>query len=97
MTPKSLLRHPQAQSSFDEIGPGTHFRALLPDEQANPEKVRKLLLCSGKVYFDLLEERKKKGLDDKIAIIRVEQLCPFPYKQLADHAAKFSDYKVRCS
>ncbi|XP_012284760.1 2-oxoglutarate dehydrogenase, mitochondrial [Orussus abietinus] len=94
MTPKSLLRHPLAQSSFDEIGPKTFFKPVLADPTAKPETVKKVLFCSGKVYFELLKERKKQGLDDTIAIVRVEQLCPFPYHAIGAEMAKYLNPKV---
>lgn len=95
MSPKSLLRHPQAQSSFDEVGPGTHFRPLIPDGLVPAESVQKVLLCTGKVYYDLVAERKAKGLEDKIAIARVEQLCPFPYYLLKQEVGRYPKSKVR--
>ena len=64
MTPKSLLRLPECRSSFDDMDPSSEFKRLVPDEgpaAQNPEGVRKLILCTGKVYFDLLRERKEAG------------------------------------
>lgn len=78
MTPKALLRLPAAQSSFDEMLPGTTFvRAYKETGVAsqNPENVKKLAFCSGKVYYDLVNERKARGLDDQVAIVRIEQVC----------------------
>ena len=87
MTPKSLLRHKRAVSRLDELGPDTSFHRLLwddaqmlPDEKIKlvaDDKIRRVVLCSGKVYFDLYEEREKRGIDD-IYLLRVEQLYPFP-------------------
>ncbi|XP_031785214.2 2-oxoglutarate dehydrogenase, mitochondrial-like [Nasonia vitripennis] len=94
MTPKSLLRHPLAQSSFDEIGPGTSFRPLIPDQAVKPEGVRKILFCSGKVYYELYAERKEKGLENEIAILRVEQICPFPYRLVAEQVSKYPKCKI---
>ena len=77
MTPKALLRLPECQSSFDEMMPGTSFvRAYKETGVASqaPEEAKKLLFCSGKVYYDLVKERSKLGLDDKIAICRIEQV-----------------------
>lgn len=77
MTPKSLLRHPEAKSSFDDMAEGTSFRRLIPESGAavdNAEHVRKLLFCSGKVYYDLAKERLQKNCVDGIAIARVEQV-----------------------
>merc|ERR1712002_16074 len=81
-TPKSLLRHPDARSSYDDYLPGTGIQRLIPDTgiaAENPSKVKKLLFCSGKVYYDLNKRRTEKGIQDKIAIARVEQISPFPY------------------
>ena len=91
MTPKSLLRHKRAVSRLDELGPDATFHRLLWDDAQTSkdekiklvadDKIRRVILCSGKVYFDLLEEREKRGLDD-IYLLRVEQLYPFPTKAL---------------
>ncbi len=89
MSPKSLLRHPKVISNFDEFTQGT-FRRVLPDPTVDTSKVTRVLLCSGKVYYDLLDEREKLGRDD-VAIIRIEQLYPLPeadlQKALAPYAA----------
>lgn len=94
MTPKSLLRHPMVLSTFEEMGPGTSFKHVLSDPFVQPGNVKKVLLCSGKVYYDLIIERKEKQLEDKIAIIRIEQLCPFPYHLVAIEVAKYPRAKV---
>ncbi len=76
-TPKSLLRHPEAKSSFDEFAEGTSFHRMYPETgiaAEKPRKVRRLIFCTGKIYYDLIKERHIKGLDDKIAIARVEQV-----------------------
>ena len=98
MTPKSLLRHKQAVSSLAEMGPGTAFHRLLPDgaeaagdgrtKLVEPEKIRRVVLCSGKVYYDLYEEREKRGIDD-VYLLRVEQLYPFPAKELFKRLNRF--------
>ena len=78
MTPKSLLRLPEARSSFDEISGDTRFRRMIPEEgeaaNVNAAGVTKLLLCSGRVFYDLRKERNRRGLEDQIAIARVEQV-----------------------
>ena len=77
MTPKSLLRHPECKSSFDEMIPGTEFQRLIPDDgpaNKNPENVKKLIFCTGKIYYDLLKERREAGLEDQIAISTIEQI-----------------------
>jgi len=81
-TPKSLLRHPECRSSFDDLLPGTEFKRMILDSGAasqNPAAVQKVLICTGKVYYDLLKERRDRGLEDKIAIHTLEQICPFPF------------------
>jgi 2-oxoglutarate dehydrogenase E1 component len=90
MTPKSLLRLPECKSSFDDLLPGTEFKRMVLDNgpaSENPAAVQKILFCTGKVYYDLLKERKDAGLEDKIAIHTIEQICPFPFdimKKIAD-------------
>uniref|UniRef100_A0A667X938 2-oxoglutarate dehydrogenase complex component E1 n=1 Tax=Myripristis murdjan TaxID=586833 RepID=A0A667X938_9TELE len=81
-TPKSLLRHPEAKSSFDDMLPGTHFKRIIPDDgpaSASPEKVKRVIFCTGKVYYELTRERKNRGMEDAVAIVRIEQLSPFPF------------------
>jgi 2-oxoglutarate dehydrogenase E1 component len=79
-TPKSLLRAKEVFSRLDEMGPGTSFRRVIPETRkiASADKVRRVVLCSGKVYFDLAAARAEKA-DDRVAILRVEQLYPFPF------------------
>ncbi|MDX2002911.1 MAG: 2-oxoglutarate dehydrogenase E1 component [Chitinophagales bacterium] len=81
MSPKSLLRHPKCVSAPSEFTTG-RFKEVLDDERIkSPEKVERLLLCSGKVYYDLLEYQEQNKRDD-VAIVRLEQLFPLPKKQL---------------
>jgi 2-oxoglutarate dehydrogenase E1 component len=82
-TPKSLLRHRLAVSPMSDMTDVQRFRFVLPeiDAIAPPERVRRVVLCSGKIYYDLLQERRAKQIDD-IAIIRLEQLHPFPENTL---------------
>jgi 2-oxoglutarate dehydrogenase E1 component len=98
MTPKSLLRHKRAVSRLDEMGPNTSFHRLLwddaqmlPDEKiklVSDDKIRRVVMCSGKVYYDLYEEREKRGIDD-IYLLRIEQLYPFPTKALMTELTRF--------
>ena len=89
MTPKSLLRHKMSVSPLTELSSG-RFELLIPEiESIRTEKTRRLVFCSGKVYFDLLEAREVHGIDD-IAIIRIEQLYPFPISQYADLIGQYS-------
>ena len=79
-TPKSLLRHPKAVSSVDEFASGK-FQEVIDDASADSNKVRTLVFCTGKFYYDLLNEKETKGRDD-IALVRIEQLFPLPAKQM---------------
>ena len=92
MSPKSMLRHPLCVSPVEEFTSG-HFREVLGDVYADAKKVKRVLLCSGKVYFDLLDEQQQSGRTD-VAIVRLEQLHPFPKKQLAAELAKYPKAKV---
>lgn len=74
MTPKSLLRNPDCVSTMADLSEG-RFHRMLGDETADPKKVKRILLCSGKIYYDLAAARKERGLDN-VAILRVEQLYP---------------------
>lgn len=87
MSPKSLLRHPLVQSNLAELTEGK-FRELIADEYADKKSVKRILLCSGKIYYDLLEHQQKNNRTD-IAIIRIEQLYPFPFTQ---SEAEFKKY-----
>jgi len=90
MTPKSLLRHPQSSSTLDALTDGA-LDVVLPEiDPIEGAKVRRVLLCSGKVFFDLLAARRERGLTD-IAILRVEQLYPFPRRRLRELLDQYSD------
>ena len=91
MTPKSLLRHKRCVSDLSELAEGSTFHRVLHDDAergkstiklVKDSKIRRVVLCSGKVYYDLLEEREKRGIDD-VYLLRLEQLYPFPLKSLA--------------
>ncbi|MFM0554217.1 2-oxoglutarate dehydrogenase E1 component [Paraburkholderia sediminicola] len=95
MTPKSLLRHPEAVSTLDELATGA-FREILVDTQVEPSRassVERVIVSSGKVYFDLLEQRRTSGVADT-PLIRVEQLYPFPSRQLAAEFARYPNLKT---
>ena len=81
MTPKSLLRHKECTSSLDDLASGFYQRVLPEVDDIDPEMVKHIILCSGKVYYELLIERRAKKRND-IAIVRVEQLYPFPGPEL---------------
>ena len=80
MTPKSLLRHPRATSHLEELSEG-HFRSVIDDATADPSKVRKVVFCAGKVYYELLAEKEERKADD-VALVRIEQLYPLPKDEI---------------
>ncbi|NJR42627.1 MAG: hypothetical protein HC767_08120, partial [Akkermansiaceae bacterium] len=100
MTPKSLLRNKRATSRLEEMGSETSFHRVLWDDAealkgekiklVKDAKIRRVILCSGKVYYDLYEEREKRGIED-IYILRVEQLYPWPHKALIHELSRFKD------
>ena len=92
MTPKSLLRHKMSVSALTELSSG-RFELIIPEVEAiATKKTRRLVFCSGKVYFDLLEAREAHGITD-IAIIRIEQLYPFPISQYSDMLEQYEHVK----
>jgi 2-oxoglutarate dehydrogenase E1 component len=103
MTPKSLLRHKRCVSRLGEFGTAATFqRILLDDADMTPTQtstlkpdmaIRRVILCSGKVYYDLLEEREKRGIDD-VYLLRIEQLYPFPAKGLVTALSRFKNADV---
>ena len=98
LTPKSLLRHPDARSPLSEMAEGTKFQRVIPDESdaaADAEHVKKLIFCTGKVYYDLYKERSKKELASSIAITRVEQLTPFPFDLIKAEIEKYPKAQVQ--
>ena len=103
MTPKSLLRHKRCVSTLDEFGPESYFQRWISDDAerlkgekiklVKDDKIRRVVLCTGKVYYDLYEEREKRGIDD-VYLLRVEQLYPFPLKGLVGEIARFKKADV---
>ena len=96
MTPKSLLRHKRCVSRLDEMADGSTFHRLLWDEgkSIRPDtEVRRVVLCTGKVYFDLFDELEKRGTDD-VYLLRVEQLYPVPLKSLVTELSRFPNADV---
>ncbi|EKE82976.1 2-oxoglutarate dehydrogenase E1 component [Idiomarina xiamenensis] len=83
MTPKSLLRHPLAVSGMDELADGVFQNAIGEIDDIDAKKVKRVVLCSGKVYYDLLAQRREREQND-VAIIRIEQLYPFPAEEVAE-------------
>ena len=90
LTPKSLLRHKLAISTLEDLAEGS-FQTVIPEiDTLDPAKVTRLILCSGKVYYDLLEKRRAEGRED-IAIVRIEQLYPFPEDDLMETIAPYTN------
>ncbi|MEO1795217.1 MAG: 2-oxoglutarate dehydrogenase E1 component, partial [Pseudomonadota bacterium] len=107
MTPKSLLRHKRVISSLAEFGPETSFHRLLwdtADRKSHPDseeaihlqsddKIRRVVLCTGKVYYDLVASRENQGIDD-VYLLRVEQLYPFPARSLVNELERFPNAEI---
>ncbi len=103
MTPKSMLRNKRAVSPLDRLASGTAFHRILLDKAetwknekiklAKDDKIRRVVISSGKVYWDLYDEREKRGIDD-VYLLRCEQLYPFPLKQLVRHLSRFKKAEV---
>ncbi|MGE3873752.1 MAG: 2-oxoglutarate dehydrogenase E1 component [Parvibaculaceae bacterium] len=99
MTPKSLLRHKRVVSSLEEMGPERYFHRLLWDDAqysgglVADDQIRRVVMCSGKVYYDLYEEREKRGLKD-VYLLRVEQLYPWPHKALIQELGRFKQAEM---
>ena len=103
MTPKSLLRHKRVVSNLEQFGPDSSFHRLLwddaqflPDQPIKlvpDDKIRRVVLCSGKVYYDLYDEREKRGVDD-VYLLRMEQLYPFPARALIQELGRFKDAEM---
>jgi 2-oxoglutarate dehydrogenase E1 component len=103
MTPKSLLRHKKAVSTLSDMAEGSSFHRVLPDDAqagintevrlAADDKIRRVILCSGKVYYDLLDEREKRGIDD-VYLLRLEQFYPWPMRSLTNELARFKSAEL---
>jgi 2-oxoglutarate dehydrogenase E1 component len=103
MTPKSLLRHKRVVSTLAQLGPGSSFHRLLWDDAqflsgqiiklAPDDAIRRVVICSGKVYYDLYDERERRGLND-IYLLRIEQLYPFPARALIHELSRFKDAEM---
>jgi len=90
MTPKSLLRHADAKSPISDMVEGTCFQRVIPDEMCMSEDaVRRLIFCTGKLYYELIKEREGLGLQSSVAICRVEQLSPFPYDLILKELGRY--------
>ena len=103
MTPKSLLRHKLCVSSMDDMADGTTFHRILWDDEdptddpkrslVEDDKIKRVVLCTGKVYYDLYEERRKRGIKD-VYLMRVEQIYPFPHKARATDLNRFTNADI---
>ena len=102
MTPKSLLRHPMCISDADDFTTGSHFHRVLWDDAekghsdtklVSDDKIKRVVMCSGKVYFDLLAQRDERGLDD-VYLMRVEQFYPFPAMSLVKELERFKQAEI---
>ena len=102
MTPKSLLRHPLCVSKAEEFTTGSYFHRVMWDDAqlgmsetklVADEKIKRVVICSGKVYFDLLAERDQRGLDN-VYLLRLEQFYPFPAQSLVKELSRFKDAEV---
>ena len=92
MSPKSLLRHPLAVSSWEELAEGKFHNVIGEVDDIDPKNVKRVVMCSGKVYYDLLDQRRKNEQTD-VAIVRLEQLYPFPQEECAKVVAQYSHVK----
>ncbi|KAJ7175983.1 thiamine diphosphate-binding protein [Mycena filopes] len=90
--PKALLRLAAASSSLSDLAPGTAFRPVLgdPAENTNAPTAKRVVLMAGKIYYDLLKERQARSLEGDVAFVRVEELAPFPFKELREVLGKYT-------
>ncbi|XP_012693837.2 2-oxoglutarate dehydrogenase-like, mitochondrial [Clupea harengus] len=96
-TPKSLLRLPDARSSFDDMSSGTKFSRVIPDAgpaSQNPEEVKRVIFCTGKVYYELAKERKQRNTEGHVAIVRLEQISPFPFDLIKAEVEKYGNAEL---
>ena len=91
MTPKSLLRHKRCVSTLEDMGPNSGFHRILWENPPGPqdEAVERVVLSAGKVYYDLLAAREERGLDGKVALLRLEELAPFPEEPVAEELQRY--------
>ncbi|KAG6816030.1 hypothetical protein H0H87_009276 [Tephrocybe sp. NHM501043] len=91
--PKALLRLSAASSSLSELSEDSRFQPVLDDPIADANKAKRVVLLSGKIYYDLVKQRETLGLNDAVAFIRLEELSPFPFKRLADTLKRYTSAK----
>jgi len=94
-SPKSILRNPLAVNKLEDMGPGTHFQSVIGDPEAEKHKnnIKKLILCSGKAAYELMDFRKSNNMNH-IAIVRIEELVPFPTKRIAEELNKYNKAEI---
>jgi 2-oxoglutarate dehydrogenase E1 component len=92
ITPKSLLRHKEAVSTLDELAAGEFHNVIGEVEKIDPKKVKRIIVCSGKVYYELVAHRRERKIDD-VAILRLEQQYPFPHDDYKREVAKYPKAK----
>ena len=95
MTPKSLLRHREAISRLEDFSDGSFQHVIGEQRELDPEKVRRVLLCSGKVYYDLIQRAQEESYDD-VAVLRVEQLYPLDRDTLSAEVGKYANASEVC-
>ena len=91
LTPKSLLRNKRCVSTFADMAPGSSFHRVLWEQPPGPAdaEVERVILCTGKVFYDLQQAREEKGLEGKVAMLRLEQLAPYPEQTLTEELSRF--------
>ncbi|KAL3921016.1 MAG: hypothetical protein SGILL_002973, partial [Bacillariaceae sp.] len=97
ISPKNLLRHKRCVSNIEDMGPGTTFKRVIPETDPiiveNADSVKTIVFCTGQIYYELLAEREKRGLND-VALVRLEQIAPFAFDRVAENVAKYPDAEV---
>jgi 2-oxoglutarate dehydrogenase E1 component len=97
ISPKNLLRHKRCVSNIEDMGPGTTFKRVISETDPviadNPDGVKKLVFCTGQIYYELLGEREKRGLNN-VALVRLEQIAPFAFDRVAENVAKYKNAEV---
>ena len=89
--PKTLLRLPDASSKVSEMGENTNFQKVIDDKEISSKTVKRVIFCSGKHYYTLKQERKERNLDNKIALVRLEELAPFPAVEVSKILEKYDN------
>ena len=97
MSPKSLLRHKENVSTLEDMGPSHSFKRVLSERQPDyvlpNEDIKRVILCTGRVYYDLRQERKERDRKD-VALITLEQLSPFPFTQVIEDLKKYPNAEI---